>query len=197
MGDETAEPMPDAKPHIVEFDPDAPASVFTREQIDYVNSIAEYLSPSQVEGVRRLEHLIFNRNVNACAWFFVPGLRGDTNFDGTDEGIVYVKRFSSARYAKMMDLFLDHEPSDFPKEGSGGNMPGYRVTLPNGDRFYPIAFFGDLVAWRKRLRESADLHGTELAHFDRGTFVVSDGQRFAFADLRIEALETRRTPSSW
>ena len=63
-----------------------------------------------------------------------------------------------------MNTFLAHIPPDFPIEWDGYcNMPVYRLTLINGDQFYPVNFHGNLAAWRKRMSDSAHI----LWHEDR------------------------------
>jgi hypothetical protein len=180
-------------PHFVVYDYLNPSHFFTQDEIKVIESIRDYFSEEDLEVIRNIESSIFNKNTGLVNNSFIPGLRQDP-----PRGYLYVRRFSKDKFGKMMDLFLDYVPSDFPVEDRYRcNMPGFRVTVPNGDRYYPFAFHGNLEQWRKRLKESADFHHTLLGQFDHGKFVLSDGESFNFSAIKVERVWTRDFPKSW
>ena len=76
-------------------------------------------------------------------------------------------------------------------------MPGLRVTLPNGDKFYPILYHGDIEKWPRVLDETAAFFKTELGQFDHGKFVVSNGDVYPFSSIGIDELEIVPPPKDW
>ncbi len=98
----------------------------------------------------------------------------------------------------MMDRFWGYVPDGFPQERVDRcRMPAVRVTIPDGDRYYPFVFRYDLDQWRSRLLGAADLHHTLIGEFDRGEFVLSSGQKFSFAALELDRLKSRDYPEDW
>jgi hypothetical protein len=169
-----------------------PSPYFSQDKIDFIESIRADFSAGDLIIIRGIESFIFNKNTGIVSDTSIPGLRKDLPSD-----YIYVKRFSTDRFQKMMDEFLSFVPPDFPTEDLYKcHMPGCRVIAPNGDRYYPFAFHGNLEQWRKRLEASADFHQTLLGQFDHGKFVLSDGQRFDFSALKVENAE-KDFPKSW
>ena len=170
------------RPHLVEYDRQNPSPHFTLRQIQYIESLPNGLSDRDLVKLEEVEWFILNRNIGYLTSSAVPGLRIHPGIE-----VRYVKRFSANAYWDMINGFLAYVPSDFPRDQIGRcNLPGYRLTSPDGAQFYPIEFNGDLPAWRKRLNESAKAHGTQIGHFENGKFVLFDGQRIELADMTVK-----------
>ncbi len=179
--------------NFVEYDHLDPSPHFTKQQIDYIESIRDDFNAEDLARIRDIEWFMLNLNVEGMAEGVIPGLRTKPGI-----GCLYIRRYSTEKYTKMIDAFLDYIPKDFPKEHVlKCYMPSYRVTLPTGDQFYPIVFHGDLNAWRKRLEESAYVHHTLTGHFDHGKFVVSDGRRFDFSAIKVDKVKSEPIPKAW
>ena len=181
-------------PHLIEYDRDNPSPKLPEHFIRYVASAQAGLSPGEIDWLNEFEYFIFN-TFNGC-WteHAVPGLREESGVE-----VRYVRRYNSDDYRSMMNEFLDHIPSGLPSDLTEyGHMPVFRLTLPNGDKFYPICYHNDLAGWRQQLAESAKLHGTLTGRFVNGKFLLSDGQTFNFSDLAVASVIMGDPyPSDW
>ncbi len=178
------------RPHLVEYDRRNPSPHFTPEQIKYINSLPNELSDRDRAKLDEIEYFILNRNHGHLLSVAIPGLRVHPAIE-----VRYVKRFNAEPYWKMINEFLKHVPTDFPRDQVGRcNLPAFRLTLPDGAQFYPIEFNGDLPAWRKRLDETAKVYRTTIGHWQDGKFSVSDGNVLEFADMDVKWLKSVEYP---
>ena len=178
----------------IAYDYDNPSHPFTPEQIAYIESIREFLSDSEIAQARRIETFSYNTFFGNPNEIGIAGLRPQ---DRTY--CMYLRRFDERPYGRLVDEFLDAVYEDFSEDNIDRvNMPGYRVTTPDGDRYYAFVFNGDLQAWIDRLVAVAGQHGTLMAWFDRGKFCLTDGRQLPFSDLLIEKLEGGKPlPKGW
>ena len=179
-------------PHFVVYDYSNPSPLFTYEQVQRIESIRKDFNEEDLTRIRKIEKWILNTNTG---WLNSPAITGlrpkSTN------GHRYLKRFSADRYADMIDTFLDQVHYGVPATSLPCHMPGLRVTLPNGDKFYPILFHDDLEKWARVLDEAAALFKTELGQFDHGKFVVSNGEVYPFSSICIDKLEKVPPANDW
>lgn len=167
---------------------------FTAENTAAVESIKEFLSDSELDRARRLESVYFSPIFQTIVGTFIPGLRRyDTSF------CLYLLRFNDMRYEDLVAEFLDAVYTGCPKEDLGGGHWGwFRVTIPNGDRYYPFDFHGNLQVWSDRLITVALEKGAAMGWFEKGKFCLTDGRQLAFGDLRIERLKGGEPiPDDW
>lgn len=175
---------------LVPYDPKSPDPCITPEAIRYINSRQSGLTDRDIAKLDEIEWFTFHRQLKHLVQFAIPGLRPSKSSE-----VRYVKRYNAQKYSIMIDKFLDYMPSDFP-EGQADRcvLPAYRLTSPDGNRFYPIDYNGDLPAWRKRLLDNADHFDTTIGYFDHGRFVISDGQEIEFADLGVASYADEGVP---
>ena len=179
-------------PHFVFYDYTNPSPAFTEKDVSYIEMPSEYLGDEDLARVRGIEDWVLNTNTGWLNSPAIPGLRPRST-----NGHRYVRRYSDDSYERMMDTFLEHIEPKFLPRGLPCNMPGFRVTVPNGDRYYPIMFHDDLEKWVRVLDEAAAFFQTDLAQFDRGKFVVSGGVIHPFSSVEIEPLEEVPPPKDW
>lgn len=125
---------------------------------------------------------------------FISGLRSyKTSF------CFYISRQDDAYYECQMKDFTDAVYEGLPEENPGAlAWEWYRVTTPEGTRFYPFAAHANLHAWKERVTAVASEKATPVAYFDDGKFRLSDGRQWAFGDLRIDRLEGGKPiPHDW
>ena len=171
-------------PHLIEYDRDNPSPKLSEAFLSYVRSIQTGLSQSELDWLNEFEYFIFNTFNGSWTEHAVPGLRPKRLSE-----FQYVRRYNSDDYRSMMNEFLDHIPSGLPSDLTEyGHMPVFRLTLPNGDKFYPIRYHNNIAGWRQQLAESAKLHGTLTGRFVNGKFLLSDGQTFNFSDLAVASV---------
>lgn len=182
------------RPHLVEYDRDNPSPRLSEPFLRYVRSVQSGFSKQELDWLNEYEFFIFNTFDGYWTERAVPGLRAKKDIETH-----YVRRYSSADYRSMMNEFLEYIPSGFPKNLTNYcYMPNYRLTLTNGDKFYPICCRNDLAGWRIQIVESAKLHCTTTGQFESGKFVLSNGQRINFSDLTVASLAGREPyPSDW
>lgn len=183
------------RPHLIEYDRNNPSPKFSDELIQLIETIQDGFSESELALIRDYEYFIFNiyfPNELICRQ--IPGIRPNKNFE-----VVYIMRFNNDDYRSMMNRFLEHIPADAPSDLTAHcNMPGERLTIPDGSKFYPINYHYDLAAWRRQISESAKLHNTKTGRFENGKFVLSDGQTINFSDLVITGLTGQVPyPADW
>ena len=161
------------------------ATEFSPQQLDYIESTHAFMDERQLDKIRRFEHFRLNQDLGCLTAREIPGLR-----PSPDNAVVYVRRFGSARYVDMADLFLDLVLDDsWGREIRACIMRPYRITLPTGDRYYPFVIGVDPASWRQRFRDAAAALNTPSAEFDRGRFVLSDGRTFAFNELELDVAD--------
>ena len=181
------------RPHLVEYDRENPSSKLSEPFLQYVNSIQNGFSNQELEWLNEYEFFIFNTFDGYWTERAVPGIRTEKIETR------YVRRYNSYSYRSMMNKFLEYVPPGLPEDFTDHcYMPNYRLTLANGDKFYPICYHNDFVGWRRQLAESAKLHGTMTGLFESGKFVLSNGQRINFSDISVASLEGREPyPADW
>ena len=182
------------RPHLIEYDRDNPSPMLSEPFLRYVNSIQSGFSKQELDWLNEYEFFIFNTFDGYWTERAIPGIRTE-KFIETQ----YVMRFSNLDYRSMMNEFLKYIPAGFPEDLTDHCfMPNYRLTLANGNKFYPICYNNDLAGWRRQLVESAKLHHTMTGLFENGKFLLSDGQRINFSDLSVASLEGREPyPPDW
>lgn len=179
---------------LIKYDYDNPSHPFTSEQIAYIDSIREFLSEDELAQARRLETFHYNTFFGTPNEIGIAGLRPSER-----TYCLYLRRYDSKSYGDLVDEFILTVYERRPIEKPGGiNTPGYRVTTPDGDRYYAFECNGNLQGWIDRMIEVAAQFGTLMAWFDRGKFCLTDGRRLPFSDLRIEQLEGGKLwPEGW
>ena len=182
------------RPHLIEYDRESPSPLFSAEMIAWINSIQDGFSTAELAWLHENEYFILNTIVGDLIGHVVPGLRPQPSTETE-----YVRRYNSADCKAMMDEFLSYVPPGLTKEFLDYcNRPRYRVTMANGDRFYPVEYHNDLAAWRRQVSESAKLRGTITGRFEHGKFVLSNGQKINFSDLTVARLfDYESYPSDW
>lgn len=169
----------------IPYDYDNPSPPFTPEQIAYIESIREFLSADELAKARRIEKFSYSTLFGDLNEIGITGLRPHKK-----TYCMYLRRFDGRTYDRLVEDFLDEIYEDFPEENIHRVvMPGYRVTTPEGDRYYAFMFNGNFQAWIDRMTVVAVKHGTLMAWFDRGKFCLTDGRDLPFSDLQIEKLE--------
>lgn len=177
---------PSRPPRVVRYRYPERSPVFSPQQLAYIESIQSFMDEADLREVRAFESFTLNLDLETLVAVEIPGLRPSPN-----DAVVYVRRFGADPYMQMAHRFLD-----LVLDGSLGRevrkhvMRPFRVTLPNGDRYYPFTVGVDPAAWRCRFRDAAEALGAPSAEFDRGRFVVSTGQVYAFSLLAIEVART-------
>ena len=182
------------RPHLIEYDRSSPSEKIPKRFVDYAESIQDGFSDAELAWLHDYEYFIFNTYLNGFITNAIPGLRPQKGVETQ-----YVKRYGSGTYKNMMDQFLNHRPSSFPIEQVGMcNMPGCRMTLADGGKFYPVNYHGDIAEWRKLFSDSAVFHGTVTARFRNGKFVLSDGRKINLGDIVVSSLRSVDTyPRDW
>ena len=179
--------------HLVDYDSVNPSPYFSPEQICYFEPLPDGLSEKALENLRKTEWFVLNRNSGYFIECAVPGLRSQPGIE-----VGYVRRFSTASYVAMMDVFLDCMPTDFPLDQANHfNMPSYRLTSATREKFYPVEYNGEISAWRRRLQHCAEIHNTSIGSFDYGKPAISDGRELDLGDILIEWVRPEPDPSDW
>ena len=176
------------------YDYNNPSLPFTPGQIASIDSIKEFLSDSELAQARQLETVYFSPVLKRASGIFIAGLRSYNT-----SSCLYLQRFDERYYEDLLSGFLDAVYDGYPKANLGGvTWPWFRVTMPDGERYYPLQFHGDLQAWTDRMIAVAKEHATTMAWFDKGKFCITDGQKMSFGDLHIERLESgKNIPRNW
>ena len=183
----------DLPAYLIEYDHNKPSKLFTKQQIEFIESITSDFSIEEMAKIRKLEwfRLNLNRGVLGCG--VVPGLRPERA-----TGCLYFKRFSKKDAESMAKDLVQNIPTDFP-ERSRDNwvLQPYRVITANKDRYYPLEFHNDIEQWRERLQKNAGIKQTLLAYFDQGKFMISNGEKIPFSQLLVEVAEHIAYPEDW
>ena len=149
------------RPHLVEYDRDNPSPRLSEPFLHYVRSIQIGFSKRELEWLNEYEFFIFNTFDGSWTERAIPGIRPKKRIETQ-----YVKRHSSESYRSMMNDFLEYVPPGLPEDLTDYcYMPNYRLTLVNGEKFYPICYHNDFVGWRRQIIESAKLHRTMTGLF--------------------------------
>lgn len=181
------------RPFLVEYDREIPAPEFTPDLIRYIESRQNGLSARDMAKLEGIEWFVYNKYFNVMLTFDVPGIR-----ESDVEKAAYIKRFSDEPYLALIKRFMNYVPSDFPEDQIGRfNQPSYRLTLANGDQFYPINYNGNFAAWRKRLDDNAKHFDTSIGVFAGGKFVISDGRVVEVVDMDILKLGSGGYPDDF
>ena len=61
----------------VEYRYPNPSPLFTRQQIDFIESVHSFLQPSEIEIVSKLERFVLNVNTRIAKCDIIPGLSED------------------------------------------------------------------------------------------------------------------------
>ena len=165
----------------IAYDYDNPSPPFTPDQIAYIESIRDFLSDGELAQARRIETFSYN------TFFGTPNESGIAGLRPREKTYcMYLRRFDKRPYGRLVDEFLDAVYEDFPEDNINRvNMPGYRVTTPDGDRYYAFVFNGDFQEWINRMVAVGVQHATLMAWFDRGKFCLTDGRQLSFSELLI------------
>ncbi len=174
--------FPPLPSNFIVYDHGNPSPYFPPEKVAYIESINNDFSEEELQQIRAMERFAFNLNTEGVGGDEIPGIRNKQT-----EAHVYFKRFSDDPWKVLVQTFMDSIPDGFEDKGRC-LMPMCRATLPNGDRYYPMTVLGNLGEWQRRLLQAAADCGTKLGWFDKGKFVVSDGQIVGFSDLRWDRL---------
>lgn len=182
-------PLPD---NFIVYNHDRPSPYFPPEKVAYIESINSDFSEEELRAIRSMERFAFNLNTGGVGGDEFAGLRKQEKEDS-----LYFRRFSDEPWKDVVKSFMARIPPDFEYRRRT-LMHLHRATLPNGDRYYPITFRGDLDAWRRHLHQAAVGCGTLLGWFEKGKFVLSDGSKVGFLDLKWDRLLHRqRIPKKW
>ena len=194
MPDKLSSDYQEIPPRAYPYNYDRLLPPFTAENTAALESIKEFLSDSELDQARRLETVYFSSVFQRVVGTFIPGLRHyDTSF------CLYVRRFNSIYYEELLENFMDAVYTGCLKEDLGGiHWDWFRVTVPDGDRYYPLDFHGNLQGWIDRMIAVATEKGTTMGWFDKGKFCLTDGRKMAFGDLCIERLKGGEPiPNDW
>ena len=169
-----------------------PSPDFTPEKILYIESFKSDFLDEEVKQIRSMERFALNLNTGGVGGDEIPGIRKKPT-----EMYVYFKRFSGASWRSNVKTLMDSIPDNFGDKGRC-LIPMCRATLPNGDRFYPMTLLGDHDEWRRQIRQAATQCNTNLAAFEKGRFVVSDGRVLSFSELKWDRLlHGQPIPEEW
>ena len=170
------------RPDLIEYDRSNVSPHFTTEMIQFRESRQQGLSARDHAKLDEIEFFILNLNSGGFVSCAVPGLRANPLTE-----VRYLKRFNKERIEIMMSKFMGYVPHDFPSDQIDRcYFKAFRLKTPDGGKFYPITYNGNLPAWRKRLDDNAAFFKTLIGRFENGKFVLSDGQRIEFADMEVE-----------
>ena len=144
-----------------------------------------FLSESELVQARRLETVYYSPVLKISGGTFIPGLRSYET-----SSCLYLRRFNDRYYEDLLKGFFEAVYDGCPKATLGGvTWDWFRVTTPDGDRYYPLGFHGNLQAWTDRMIAVATEHATTMAWFDKGKFCTTDRRTLSFGDLVIDRLE--------
>ena len=183
--------------NFVHYDPTRPPPEFNQEMIGDIENFIYPFTEEERKKIFSIEEHIYNKTTKRVNSFGIPGIRP---FTGTREGIeaIYYSRFSNESYTKMNKTFLETLPDNFPiSEKYKINMPGIKITLPDGRQFYPLQYHGNLEARRNMIRYSSEKNGSVLGSFTGNHFYTTDGNNYSFIDLKFDKMTTNKTPKDW
>ena len=88
----------------VDYDPVRPHPMFTEPQIAYIRMIERYLSPAELDVVRKLERFRINSKSGDVLCDEMPGLRSSSNVM-----VIYIQRSSDKPYPEMMENTMEYD----------------------------------------------------------------------------------------
>ena len=181
-------------PNCTAYDYDNPSPPFTPESIAAIDSVKAFLSDNELAQARRLETVYFSPVFKTAGGTSIPGLRFYASYF-----CLYLRRFDNRSYEELLKGFLDAVYDGHPKSRFGGvTWPWFRVTTPDGARYYPLYFHGNLKAWSDRMIVVAAELATTMAWFDKGKFRITDRRELSFGELHIQRLEGGKyIPQDW
>ncbi len=120
------------------------SSSFNPRQLAYIESVHAFLDESDLRKVRAFEVFRPNIHFETVTAVEIPGLRSDPH-----SAVVYIKRFGTGPYIELANQFLDRLFDEtVVLEIWKFVMRPYRITLPNGDQYYPFTVGVDPAIWR-------------------------------------------------
>lgn len=167
---------------------------FTRENTRAVDSIRNFLSEDELIQARKLEIVYYSPIHQTVGGVVIPGIRTyNTSF------CLYLKKYEEILTHDLLEKFIDAVCEGHPDLNPDTiHRDWFRVTVPNGDRYYPLQFHGDLDAWIDRMIAVATEKGTTMGWFDKGKFCLNDGSRMAFGDLKmVRLMGGEAYPDDW
>ena len=184
--------LPPLPSNFVVYDHDNPSPYFPPEKVAYIESFKANFSDEEVRQIRAMERFALNLNTGGVGGDEIPGIRQKPT-----EMHVYFKRFSDASWREEVKMLMASIPDSFEDKGRC-LIDMSRATLPNGDRYYPMTLLGNHEEWKRHLQQTVIDCRTKLARFEKGKFVVSDGQVISFSDLSWDRLiRGQRLKKNW
>ncbi len=169
-----------------------PSPLFTRKQIEYIESAHRFLTPSEIAKVGELESFLLNVSTGIADCNIIPGLREDN-----EEFNLYVRRFSSDDFLSMINLMLDRVIDEMiGRQIRRTVISPFRVRLENGDKYYPVTLNRVIVALRPKLLASVAYFGAKTAKLDGGKFILESGEIIPLSAVEIDRAE-RGYPEDW
>ena len=169
-----------------------PSPLFTRQQIEYIESAHRFLTLSETEIVRKLERFVLNVNTGIAKCDVIPDLREDEA-----EFTLYVRRFASDDFLSMINRLLDRVIDEMiGRQIRRTVISPFRMRLNNGDKYYPVTLNRVIIALRPKLLASVAHFGAKTAKLDRGKFVLESGEIIPLSAVEIDRAE-RDYPEDW
>lgn len=108
----------------------------------------------------------------------VPG----TGPEGT---VRYVSFDESQKASEVFEGVVWKVKPAIPKSG-GVNLENFTIITPDGARFYPLKYHGDVIGWQKQIEAGAEMLGLFTAKIESDALSISDGRSYPLSACTIE-----------
>lgn len=101
------------------------------------------------------------------------------------EKVRYVSFDESQKPSEIFESVVWKIKPPMVKNG-GVNLENFTITTPDGARFYPLKYHGDVMGWQKQIEAGAEMLGLFTAKIDSDALSLSDGRSYPLSACTIE-----------